>query len=347
MSSNECPPEDRGDEPRKRPERSRPKAHPADQWANSPETWREFRRATHKGKDAKKSRPSRESERESPTGQVDEGEAGADSETSAGGSPRYKLYPDVDFRLPDAKDTTVEDPVCAFLARFRRCMELLRSMSGLFARAQGSRFVNDWEGMSSSKRLRCIAEDLSGTAGHGETPPDRELAWFLEARLDDEFWEALKAALVAAKPELRESIGDVPIARILFDIEAARAAPTSENIERLHRWLEMDEGGQLVPSKTPLAVTEPGVPPTGRDKPGTSRTYTVAAVCEMMDLSSDSVNKYAKLANVTTPARGKRNHRYSFEDVVSILRTTIENTNEARRRTDLSEALRNLEQTGK
>lgn len=42
-------------------------------------------------------------------------------------------------------------------------------------------------------------------------------------------------------------------------------------------------------------------------------TYTVAAVLEMAGVSSTTLNRYAKLADIKTPQRGKRNHRYDAD----------------------------------
>jgi len=54
-----------------------------------------------------------------------------------------------------------------------------------------------------------------------------------------------------------------------------------------------------------------------------TNSYSVAELMEMTNLGNTSLNKYAKHAGVETPERGKKNHRYSTADAVTILEVIL------------------------
>jgi len=56
-----------------------------------------------------------------------------------------------------------------------------------------------------------------------------------------------------------------------------------------------------------------------RNQEAVDATYTIASVLSLAQVSDSTWNKYAKLAGVKTPGRGKRNHLYSFEEVQKTL----------------------------
>jgi hypothetical protein len=62
---------------------------------------------------------------------------------------------------------------------------------------------------------------------------------------------------------------------------------------------------------------------------GNGEGYTVAALRDMTGLANTALNKYAKLANVPTPPRGKRNHRYTAGEARAILQAIITRSSEA------------------
>lgn len=70
--------------------------------------------------------------------------------------------------------------------------------------------------------------------------------------------------------------------------------------------------------------------------------FTVAQVRTMTGLSNSTLNKYAKLAKVTTPKRGKRNYRYPRAAVIRILETIIAETSENQVRERCRKAHRQL-----
>jgi hypothetical protein len=63
--------------------------------------------------------------------------------------------------------------------------------------------------------------------------------------------------------------------------------------------------------------------------PQKETSYTVAALRDMTGLENTALNKYAKLAGVPTPPRGKRNHRYTSAQVRAILKTIIASCTES------------------
>lgn len=70
--------------------------------------------------------------------------------------------------------------------------------------------------------------------------------------------------------------------------------------------------------------------------------YTVAALREMTGLENTTLNRYAKMAKVTTPRRGERNFKYTLADVRAILETIIASTAEDKLRDKCRTSLRNL-----
>ncbi|MBP7933823.1 MAG: hypothetical protein KA354_04160 [Phycisphaerae bacterium] len=76
--------------------------------------------------------------------------------------------------------------------------------------------------------------------------------------------------------------------------------------------------------------------------PARSATYTVAALREMTELTSATLNQYAKAAGVQTPGVGQRNFRYSEPDVRRILETIIEMSSETTVRERCRAALESL-----
>jgi hypothetical protein len=57
---------------------------------------------------------------------------------------------------------------------------------------------------------------------------------------------------------------------------------------------------------------------------GTDRTYSPRQLCKEFDITSPTLNKYAKAAGVKVPGKGKRNFRYSTEDRLCVLRKIAE-----------------------
>jgi hypothetical protein len=76
--------------------------------------------------------------------------------------------------------------------------------------------------------------------------------------------------------------------------------------------------------------------------PKAAPAYTVAAVLEMAGLSDTTLSKYAKLARVDTPKRGKRNHRYTIDEVRRILQTIIDQSSDRAMKDRCREALNRL-----
>lgn len=77
------------------------------------------------------------------------------------------------------------------------------------------------------------------------------------------------------------------------------------------------------------------------------KIHTTAALREMTGLSSATLNRYAKRADVETPRRGQRNFRYSTADVCTILKRIIDNTAETSVLGAAKAALANLQNTAK
>lgn len=75
-------------------------------------------------------------------------------------------------------------------------------------------------------------------------------------------------------------------------------------------------------------------------------TYTVGTLREMTGLENTALNRYAKRANVQTPARGERNFMYTRAEVRAILQTIIANTAEDALREKCKTALQNLPEIG-
>jgi len=62
----------------------------------------------------------------------------------------------------------------------------------------------------------------------------------------------------------------------------------------------------------------------------TKGPYTVARLRDQIRVSDQTLNKYAKLADVPTPKVGEKNHTYTVDEVRKILKTIIEKTTYAR-----------------
>lgn len=58
--------------------------------------------------------------------------------------------------------------------------------------------------------------------------------------------------------------------------------------------------------------------------------YTVRWLCDQLGISSDTLNRYAKMAGVPTPPRGKRNHRFTLPQAVQIVKHIVDNSSESR-----------------
>lgn len=70
--------------------------------------------------------------------------------------------------------------------------------------------------------------------------------------------------------------------------------------------------------------------------------YNTAALREMTGLENASLNKYAKQAGVATPGRGRRDHRYSKEDVQAILKVILSESSEKKVHQRCQTSLENL-----
>lgn len=57
--------------------------------------------------------------------------------------------------------------------------------------------------------------------------------------------------------------------------------------------------------------------------PLSDRSFTPRKLAAELDCDTDTINKYAKLARVETPSRGKRNHRYSAAEAIKIAKCII------------------------
>ena len=79
----------------------------------------------------------------------------------------------------------------------------------------------------------------------------------------------------------------------------------------------------------------------------TKFTFTVAALREMTGLENAALNRYAKGANVHTPARGQRNFKYTLVDVRAILNSILASTAEDELRAKCNAALQNLQEIAK
>jgi hypothetical protein len=62
-----------------------------------------------------------------------------------------------------------------------------------------------------------------------------------------------------------------------------------------------------------------GSAPAPRQPDNGDAGYHVSTIAGELDVSPATVNKYAKLAKVTTPGRGKRSHRYSAAERRAII----------------------------
>jgi hypothetical protein len=79
--------------------------------------------------------------------------------------------------------------------------------------------------------------------------------------------------------------------------------------------------------------------------PGGARTYAVDDVCGMARVSDQTLNKYAKIAGVATPGRGKHNHRYTEDEVKQILQAIKEQGGTTKMKENAREALNRLLQS--
>lgn len=89
----------------------------------------------------------------------------------------------------------------------------------------------------------------------------------------------------------------------------------------IHAWALAWADRQKIKAKLAASANAPT-----STKPG--KTYTVAAVLEMAGVSDTTLNRYAKLAGIKTPQRGKRNHRYSADEVRAMLQAIIDTTSD-------------------
>jgi hypothetical protein len=76
------------------------------------------------------------------------------------------------------------------------------------------------------------------------------------------------------------------------------------------------------------ALAEPVEGSRGGKQSGNKHAYLVAELARELVISSRTLNHYAKAAGVTTPGRGKKNHKYSFEDRSAILEYVNEHVTE-------------------
>ena len=92
---------------------------------------------------------------------------------------------------------------------------------------------------------------------------------------------------------------------------------------RLEAWVA-DHLADMIEREAATPAASASASASTSTKPGA--TYTVADVLEMAGVSNTTWNRYAKLAGVKTPQRGKRNHRYSADEVRAILQMIINKT---------------------
>ncbi len=65
--------------------------------------------------------------------------------------------------------------------------------------------------------------------------------------------------------------------------------------------------------------------PIETDETPSETTWTPKELATELDVTTRSINTYAKMANCTTPGRGKRNHRYSNDEKRAMLEGVINN----------------------
>jgi len=97
-----------------------------------------------------------------------------------------------------------------------------------------------------------------------------------------------------------------------------------------YEWVDRDqqeEGDGLSDSSDPMpppTADEPGPDATSTkdyspSPGGESGTLYPSELTAMADVCPDTLNKYAKMAGVPIPERGKKNHRYSVREARTIL----------------------------
>ena len=108
-------------------------------------------------------------------------------------------------------------------------------------------------------------------------------------------------------------------------------------------WSEAERQLNTVWAAALAQAARADAPPAGNGaaKPSADdgQTYAVADVLNMLRVSGDTLHRYANAANVATPARGKKNHRYSASDVRSICKAVLASNANATTKTHCRKAL--------
>jgi hypothetical protein len=197
-----------------------------------------------------------------------------------------------------------------------------------------------------------------------ELDPNAKAAWEQTRAKLQAYAKALHTANEGSADELRRKLEDMAEAmreglRASGDELAAQGftpPATIEDWEHLARIVEIPletiRTGNLTAreihacalawadrQKIKAKLTAIANPPTST-KP--TATYTIAAVLELAGVSDSTLTRYAKRAGVQTPQRGKRNHRYSADEVRAILQAIIDNTSERAMKERCREALDGL-----
>jgi hypothetical protein len=78
--------------------------------------------------------------------------------------------------------------------------------------------------------------------------------------------------------------------------------------------------------------------------PGRATRYLPIQLADMVGVCTATVNKYARMAKVPTPKRGKRNHRYTRRDALAILGWILRYSTDSKRQISCQRAIDRLKQ---
>jgi len=127
------------------------------------------------------------------------------------------------------------------------------------------------------------------------------------------------------REEIHRALKAGPEAFVTFMLERLRQAPDSEasipEHSSAHDIPAADEARSR-PRTLETGDAKEGEPQPQKDEqPG----FTIASLRNKLGIENTTLNKYAEAASVKTPGRGKKNHKYSHEDVIKICRYIIKN----------------------
>jgi hypothetical protein len=212
--------------------------------------------------------------------------------------------------------------------------KLLASLSRLLELSEGAalKFAND----------RAIRDAAEAAKSLGYWHPPVVVEWLRKDAEDctEIPWAySLRMVGPAAGSGLCDSLVEVPATKVRNAIpptvresirETVEAWQYAVNVESLDDSTATDPASQQA-TDTPAPAAE-----------GDHANYSVADLREMTGLANNTINKYAKMAEVKTPLRGKRNYSYTRREVRTILRTIAKNSTEKETRNKCNHALQDL-----